>query len=117
MPEELDEVIASGSYAYWLADQNEINELTESVICSANPQVAREQLRDLNTRWGESIYLSFHPWRDFEDVLRMGSDSIYSAIYNFDTVIERFDSKRVLTPRELQLDTEQELEYRPPLLS
>jgi len=108
LPEELDEVKAYGNYAYWIADQKEVDDLIKSVIHSAYPQVTRDQLQDWKNPLGESVYLSFHPWKDFEDILPMGTDSIQAAIYNFDSVIERFDAQRVLTPRELSLDIEEQ---------
>lgn len=116
LPEEFDEVPSAWNWAFCGASENEIREVTNSVILGANPHLTKEQLEDWEHPWREVIYLSFHPWRDMEHVLTVGADSIYAAIYNFDEVIRRFDKDRKLTPRDLRLSDKQSgtLQLPPP---
>lgn len=99
LPEEFDEVPSAWMWAFGEADKDEIRDITKSVILGANPHVTEEQLQDWDNPWRKVVYLSFHPWRDLIDVVTAGANSIYAAIHNFDTVIERFDRREELTPR------------------
>lgn len=107
LPEEFDEVPSAYKWAFWRANEDEIRQVTNSVVLGVNPHVTKEQLEDWNNPWREVVYLSFHPWRDLIHVLTAGVDSIYAAIHNFDEVISRFDRDRRLTPRALRLSVEQ----------
>ena len=58
---------------------------------------------DMDGGSNQHAYVSFHPWQDFKFVIQEGQNSIYAAIGNFDDLLSRFDSNRVLPERDLQV--------------
>jgi len=108
LPDEFDEIradtpgFAFGLKAGYLFEEHQ--EFVRTVAKASFPDLTDEELDHYD--WGKNqyTYLSFHPWQDFKHVISRGMESLLAAMNNFDTVIERFDSKRVLTPRDLLAD-------------
>ena len=70
-----------------------------------------EQIGELRLSWedfGHHPYFSFHPWQVYKPVVEVGEESIVMAIKNFDQFLSRFDQKKVLQKRTLEIEGSQE---------
>lgn len=100
LPEEFDEEPANTNHAFGLGDGEE---LTKSVVKASFPELTADEQRRYGWGSNQRAYVSFHPWQDFKFVIQEGQKSIYTAINNFDDILARFDRKRVLPERDLQV--------------
>lgn len=102
IPKELDETgpLRLG-YAFSSIYEGEVKEMVDNVLLHSNPQLTKDELNDWKNPWEEKAYISFHPWKDFQNILEIGSQSIYAAIFSFDRIIQQFDTNHIMKPREL----------------
>lgn len=102
LPEEFDEEKAYPNIAFWSGD--EVQEgLIRPVIKASLPELSGDELFSYDWGKNQNSYVSFHPWQDFKYVIGEGQNSIHAAISNFDDVIGKFDTKQLLTPRDLRV--------------
>lgn len=104
LPEEFDEVPAHTNHAFGNAAFRGVEEdLIDAVIRTTFPDLTEEEMEMYSHGRNQYAYVSFHPWQEFKYVIGEGQNSIYAAISNFDEVIGRFDTKQLLTPRDLRV--------------
>lgn len=105
LPEEFDETEVNPVYAF----NGEEIETVDMIITGISPKL--EQIGELRFSWedfGHHPYFSFHPWQVYKPVVEVGEESIVKAIKNFDNFLSRFDQKRILQKRTLEIKGSQE---------
>ena len=105
IPNEFDEVKINPNYAF----NGEERELIDRIIEHINPRL--EQIGESRFSWedfGHHVYFSFHPWQVYRPVLEIGEESIVRAVKNFDQFLSRFDERKKLQRRALEIEGAQE---------
>lgn len=104
LPEEFDEEPARTLHAFGsIVYSKGSEEILGSVIKASFLELTTDEQRRYTWGSNQHAYVSFHPWQDFKFVIQEGQKSIYTAINNFDDILARFDRKRVLPERDLQV--------------
>lgn len=115
LPEEFDENRADSRYAFGYGGYTEGGiELIEAAIRASFPELTEEERA--RYYWGRNqyAYVSFHPWQEFKYVTQEGQSSIYAAVNNFDDVLTRFDTNKLLSPRDLRITIEDNPQIQSP---
>jgi len=105
IPDKFDETNVNPVYAF----HGEERELIDSILEHINPRF--EQIGESRFSWedfGHRVYFSFHPWQVYKPVLGFGEESVVRAIRNFDQFLSRFDEKKKLNRRDLEIEGAQE---------
>ncbi|MFH1316686.1 MAG: hypothetical protein ABII01_04155 [Candidatus Woesearchaeota archaeon] len=105
LPEEFDEVEVNPVYAF----HGEEREIIDRIIERISPNL--QQIGESRFSWedfGHQVYFSFHPWQTYKPVLEAGEESVVRAVRNFDQFLSRFDERKKLQRRDLEIQGAQE---------
>ena len=106
IPDEFDELKAYPVYAF---EKREEREIIDRILEHINPKL--EKIGESRFSWedfGHHVYFSFHPWQVYKPVLEAGEESIVRAVRNFDQFLSRFDERKLLQRRDLEIKGAQE---------
>lgn len=106
IPDEFDEQKVNTVYAF---REREERELIDRIVEHINPKL--QQIGELRLAWedfGHHVYFSFHPWQVYRPVLEVGEESVIRAVRNFDKFLSRFDERKKLQRRNLEIEGAQE---------
>lgn len=100
LPEDLDEVPAEPFWAFG-NDFEEADAFVRHIIQGACGNIQPEELQRYLWITNHRVYVSFHAWENSREVTIEGEKSLAVALGNFDSVLERFDTRGVI-PKKLQ---------------
>lgn len=106
LPEDFDEEKVNPFYAF---REGKERELINKIVSHINPRF--EQIGELRFSWedfGHHVYFSFHPWQVYKPVLEAGEESVIRAVRNFDECLSRFDNRKKLQKKILEVEQAQE---------
>jgi hypothetical protein len=107
LPEEFDEVVVNPVYAF----RGEEREIIDRIIERISPNL--QKIGESRFAWedfGHQVYFSFHPWQTYKPVLEAGEESVVRAVRNFDQFLSKFDERKKLQRRDLEIQGA--LEYK-----